>query len=430
VVIIWHRGERCMRRKYEDNDSYGIGGEKEVNYPLATRNDYSSRYVPVSSKTDEMQYGYYDNYDRNIYITEGNSYFDNEQYYNADEYYSFNNGDYINYEYGYDRSYVYDDYYGNSQFKNNYNNEDDYDENIRLKQLYQSYSNDLGIVDDTNNVYGNDLQNSKKDGLYNKKGNDKSPEKINYEDMFVVSSKYFEEDDDEKLISLKDVINLFVCVIMAIILAFMLVTYVVHNTHVDGTSMEFNYHNEDMLLIDKISYRLKKPERFDVVTFPVENGEYYIKRIIGLPGEKVLVTDKYYKNESMRSKIFINGEELKDDVYGFCKELAWGTSNGNEQKGENSEITLGEDEYFVMGDNRNGSSDSRRKAVGNLKKDKIIGKVLFRVYPFDRFGFVEDKDNYDIKYNNDTEKAVDNRVKEKGEDVYKTYTLEDATEKE
>ena len=98
---------------------------------------------------------------------------------------------------------------------------------------------------------------------------------------------------------------------------------------------------------------------------------YYIKRIIGLPGETVQIIGE---------NIYINGELLEED-YGYEPILRAGRAA--------NKITLGEDEYFVMGDNRNNSKDSRREEVGNVKRSQFMGKAIFRLWPFSKIGSVQ-----------------------------------------
>lgn len=142
-------------------------------------------------------------------------------------------------------------------------------------------------------------------------------------------------------------------------LSFLIITFVGQRSRVDGHSMETTLHDGDNLIVDKLSYRFRDPKRFEIVVFPYQYREntYYIKRIIGLPGETVQVVDGY---------VYINGE-LLDEHYG--NELM-------EDPGIAAEpITLGEDEYFVLGDNRNHSSDSRDPSVGVIYKDDLIGRA-------------------------------------------------------
>ena len=139
--------------------------------------------------------------------------------------------------------------------------------------------------------------------------------------------------------------------------------------------MNNTLYNGDNLILNKISYRFHEPERYDIVVFPFRDGskKNYIKRVIGLPGETIRL--------SSDGKIYINGEELTDDVYG----LEVFEKAGNAA----SPITLGDDEYFVMGDNRNNSEDSRFDVVGKVKRSEIIGKVWIRIFPFKSFGRVK-----------------------------------------
>ena len=156
-------------------------------------------------------------------------------------------------------------------------------------------------------------------------------------------------------------------------LSFLIVRYVGQRTEVIGNSMVPTLQDEDQLITDKISYRFRDPERFDIVVFPHEPvNEFYIKRIIGMPGETVEISDD--------GTIFINGEELKEE-YGY------GITQPQERKGE---IVLGEDEYFVLGDNREVSLDSRYKEVGNIPRSIIIGRAWLRLYPFSEFGLLTD----------------------------------------
>lgn len=156
-------------------------------------------------------------------------------------------------------------------------------------------------------------------------------------------------------------------------LTFLIVRYVGQRTQVNGSSMYPTLEDADSLIVDKLSYRFKDPERFDIIVFPYhyENNTFYIKRIIGLPGETVQIRD---------GAVYINGEILDED-YGEDKMQESGTAN--------EEIHLGEDEYFVLGDNRNASSDSRKSSVGNIKREEIIGRAFIRIWPLTRFGILK-----------------------------------------
>ena len=178
---------------------------------------------------------------------------------------------------------------------------------------------------------------------------------------------------EEKEVSLKkEIISTVLYLLAVIALTFLFVQFVGQRTHVNGDSMNATLEDGDNLIVDKISYRFTKPDRFDIVVFPYQYKEdtYYIKRIIGMPGETVQVQD---------GMIYIDGEVL-EETYG--KEVMQYAGVASEP------ITLGEDEYFVLGDNRNNSSDSRDPSVGNIKEDQIIGKAFIRIWPLNKFGIL------------------------------------------
>lgn len=162
-----------------------------------------------------------------------------------------------------------------------------------------------------------------------------------------------------------DVVIILLCVII-------IPRFVVQRTIVSGSSMENTLISGDNLLVEKLSYRFGLPDRFDVVVFypyGKEEGEYYVKRVIALPGETIQIIE---------DTIYINGEVLEED---------YGKDPITEQGIASEALTLGDDEYFLMGDNREVSFDSRYEAVGPVHKDLIVGKALIRIWPFDSFGF-------------------------------------------
>ncbi|MCQ2493064.1 MAG: signal peptidase I [Lachnospiraceae bacterium] len=164
------------------------------------------------------------------------------------------------------------------------------------------------------------------------------------------------------------------CIFLA---SFLLVKFVGQRTIVDGSSMNNTLQDGDNVWVNKIVYRFSDPQRFDIVVFPPDDTDqktYYIKRVIGLPGETVQI--------GLDGTIFINGEPLEES---YGREII--DSNHIYRAAE--PVVLGEDEYFVMGDNRNNSVDSRLPSVGNVEKRKIIGKAVFRFYPFGSFGTVK-----------------------------------------
>ena len=163
-------------------------------------------------------------------------------------------------------------------------------------------------------------------------------------------------------------------ILIIIGLTYLIITFVGQRTRVSGSSMETTLSNGDNLIVDKLTYHFKEPKRYDIIVFPYkyEENTYYIKRIIGLPGETVQVIDGY---------TYINGEQLVGDIYGA--EVMEAAGIGAEP------ITLGEDEYFVLGDNRNHSSDSRDPSVGILKRKDLMGRAWIRIYPFDKMGVIK-----------------------------------------
>lgn len=149
---------------------------------------------------------------------------------------------------------------------------------------------------------------------------------------------------------------------------------------VKGASMKPNFHDGEYILTDKISYRFQSPKRGDVIIFqsPTDKDVDFIKRVIGLPGEKVKISD---------GKIVIINDQNKD---GFTLNEPYqvnGPTSGGQGTPQNTLVTIGTDEYFVLGDNRLESFDSR--SWGMLPKKNIIGKAWLRYWPLNVFGFVQ-----------------------------------------
>lgn len=161
-------------------------------------------------------------------------------------------------------------------------------------------------------------------------------------------------------------------IILIIGLTYLIITYVGQRTRVSGNSMLTTLHDKDNLIVDKISYRVRDPKRFEIIVFPYQYGEntYYIKRIIGMPGETVQVLDGY---------VYIDGEKLEE---------SYGMEVMDDPGIAEDPIELGEDEYFVLGDNRNNSSDSRSADVGVINREDMVGRAWLRIWPLDSFGVV------------------------------------------
>jgi signal peptidase I len=173
---------------------------------------------------------------------------------------------------------------------------------------------------------------------------------------------------------LKEILSISVYLLLVFCAAYLIVTYVGQRTQVSGSSMETTLSDGDHLIVDKISYRFSDPERFDIIVFPFQydTDTYYIKRIIGMPGETVQIDES--------GNIYIDGE-LLEESYG--REVIQNPGRASDP------VRLGEDEYFVMGDNRNNSSDSRDPSVGNIHRRDIIGRAFIRIWPFSKFGILK-----------------------------------------
>ncbi|ROR30713.1 signal peptidase I [Mobilisporobacter senegalensis] len=173
------------------------------------------------------------------------------------------------------------------------------------------------------------------------------------------------------LASLKEIIIYAIIFIMCV---FVLPRYVIQKTIVDGDSMETTLHDKDRLLLDKLTYQFKNPERFDIIVFypyGKDVDEYYVKRVIGLPEETVQIIGE---------DIYINGDKLEEN-YGKDPITYSGIAE--------EPLTLGDDEFFLLGDNREISLDSRYEEVGLVHRDMIAGHAIVRIWPFDKFGIVK-----------------------------------------
>lgn len=137
-----------------------------------------------------------------------------------------------------------------------------------------------------------------------------------------------------------------------------------------GQSMTPELHSDDVVLMNRLAYDFGKPDRMDVVVFVREDEKSNVKRVIGLPGETVQVTGGY---------IYINGERLEAEE-GLDKVSLGGLAE--------NPVELGKDEYFLLGDNRESSEDSRFANIGNVKEAQIIGKVWLRLFPLIDFSFI------------------------------------------
>lgn len=163
-------------------------------------------------------------------------------------------------------------------------------------------------------------------------------------------------------------------IIVVCILAWMLVSFFGQRVSNAGDSMSPVLKNGDVVLINRIVYDARKPKRGEIIAFRPngnENAHYCIKRVVGLPGETIQIKD---------GKVYIDGKVQKKNVYTSDLDFA-----GVAEK----KLTLGETEYFVLGDNSAGSDDSRLADIGNVKREDIGGKVWFVTNIGKNFGFVK-----------------------------------------
>ena len=171
---------------------------------------------------------------------------------------------------------------------------------------------------------------------------------------------------------IKELAGWLLYIVLIIAFTWFVVTFVGQRTEVSGSSMETTLSDKDQLIVDKMTYRFRDPKRYDIVVFPYQyqDNTYYIKRIIGLPGETVQI---------LSGMVYIDGMRL-DEHYG--NEMMENPGIAEEP------LTLDENEYFVLGDNRNNSSDSRASDVGLIHRKELVGRAWIRVWPLSQIGVI------------------------------------------
>lgn len=186
---------------------------------------------------------------------------------------------------------------------------------------------------------------------------------------------FYQKEKKINSLLLKDIFEMMIGTLVAVFLAVALTYFAGMRTSVIGDSMEPALSNGQEILINRFLYKLSSPKRGDVVVFLPngnQNTHYYVKRIIALPGETIQI---------LNGKVYINGELLEEDE-SYDKIIDPGIA-GNE-------ITLAGNEYFVLGDNRNSSEDSRSGNIGPIAKNTIIGKAWFHLKSEEgEIGFIE-----------------------------------------
>ena len=176
----------------------------------------------------------------------------------------------------------------------------------------------------------------------------------------------------EKKLPARSILEWLAAVITAVLLFFFIRNFVIRVANVTGSSMEPTLNHGDYVILSRFSYIFSEPEPGDIVAFPYRGNpsEHYIKRVIGRPGDIIDLRDY---------RFVINGEPL-DDGFSFEEIVALGDVM--------FPLTVPEGQYFMLGDNRNGSKDSRYSSVGCVPKKEMLGKVALRVLPIGRFGTV------------------------------------------
>ncbi|PKM91690.1 signal peptidase I [Candidatus Falkowbacteria bacterium HGW-Falkowbacteria-1] len=182
---------------------------------------------------------------------------------------------------------------------------------------------------------------------------------------------------------LRNIFEFIKVVVVSLLIILPIRFFVIQPFYVKGASMEPNFHDHEYLIVDEVSYRFNSPSRGEVIVFryPLNPKEYFIKRVIALPGEEVEIVDGdiYIYNEENP-----NGFLLKESLY-----LDDSVDTYNVEEGSTE---LDGDEYFVLGDNRHASKDSR--SFGPVNKSFIVGRVMLRAWPFSSFSLFKHMDYY------------------------------------
>ena len=227
------------------------------------------------------------------------------------------------------------------------NNEENSDFDYRNEESDYDDNSDEGELKELEDL-PKDSEDSEKDSEDTEKDSDEEEDSDDKEESDKKESD--EEKDEKEKPFWRDILEMVLYFAAVFLLAFLIVTFVGQRTVVEGSSMSPTLSDGDNLIVDKITYRFSDPKRFDEVLIDTEGN------------------------------IYINGQILEED-YGAEVILNQGRAD--------IPIKLGDDEYFVLGDNRNNSSDSRDFMVGNIKRKDLIGRAFMRIYPFKDFCIIK-----------------------------------------
>ena len=180
--------------------------------------------------------------------------------------------------------------------------------------------------------------------------------------------EFYQEPEESRV---QIVVNWIVDIVVVIAFACYLVFLVGSRVEVSGSSMTPALNSGDVILINRFAYDLGSPERYDIAVFEKEQGSYNTKRIIGLPGETVQIKE---------GRVYINGLPLSNEN---------GLGTASIAGAAEYPIELGKDEYFLLGDNRESSEDSRFAGIGMIKNSQLIGKAWLKFQPLNEIGFIK-----------------------------------------
>ncbi|MCH3964004.1 MAG: signal peptidase I [Clostridium sp.] len=169
---------------------------------------------------------------------------------------------------------------------------------------------------------------------------------------------------------LKELVDIGKSILIAVVAAFLIITFVFETVSVDGHSMDPTLNNGDRLIVEKVSYYFRDPKPGDIVVikYPADPSEKFIKRVIAVGGDRVKIQN---------GKLYIN-DKIKNEPYILETMI-----------GDFGEVTVPDNTIFVLGDNRNNSRDSRFQDVGFVKYKLVVGRAAFRIYPFNKMGTFE-----------------------------------------